>query len=196
MRELIVESPLSGYRNCHAVGVHSVVIGRDGKRLRRVFLTDKDHVLWQNDYDSGPYSVGFHGHHCDLTIESLHGRAFNEVLVPGGLLKLAAWRYESALMDSSRPGFVRLSENRSYGIVTDLITSLIYMPAWMHHTIFVPYESVAAWVVTEGEEDPSYQPITYSDADLSAWSADGMYQPLAERECLDLLSTVCQPVLR
>lgn len=179
---------MNGFRNCHAHGVHSIALGKKDGRMHRVFIAERDHNLWQNSPFSDVLSVGFHSHHCDLKIRVLAGQIGNLTLTAGASRCLAGYRYQSALRDGS-PEFLYALPPAQYGIEEQFIEAggELDLPAEAFHTVWVARDEAAAWLVEEGEEDPYYLPITLSDADLNVFDWTGMYQPLSEAECADLL---------
>lgn len=196
MRLTIDLKALSGVKHCHARGVHSVVTeaGEDG-RLRRVFVAMPEHELWRNAPGRGPMSVGYHSHARDLELTALAGFVDNWLLVPGDDLKLAGWRYRSHLRGEVG-GFDRLSPVHGYGVVCRPLVTKLWLPAWVRHTIFVSRGKSAAWLVEEGDADPHYDPVTLTDADLSHWSPEGLYEPMTADEALALLRGVAELEVR
>lgn len=180
---------MNGLRNCHARGVHSIVLDNDGGRLRRVFIAEKDHTLWRNSPDSGEaFSVGFHSHHCALAIRVLRGQIVNLSLREGRHSLLSAWRYQSAITGGV-PRFDNILPPVWYGTEGDALGQggILTLAATDFHTVWVAKNVGAVWLVEEGEEDPHYLPITLSDDDLSIFDWMGMYQPMSEAECVEML---------
>lgn len=179
---------LTGFRNCHAPGVHSIALGRRGGRLHRVFIAERDHNLWHNAPFSDALSVGFHAHHCDLKICVLAGQIGNLTLCEGASRCLTGYRYQSALRDGA-PGFSRALPAAWYGVEELFVDAggELELPAAVCHTVWVARGESAVGLVEEGDEDPHYLPITFSDVNLIAFDWTGMYAPLAEAECANLL---------
>lgn len=180
---------MTGLRNCHARGLHSVVLGEDGGRLRRLFIATPEHTLWRNTLVGLPLSIGYHAHHCDLTIKVLAGSIANFTLRPGHGRKLAAWRYQSPIRGEA-PRFVRLFGPAAYGadfVILNEASAPLHLPAAVMHTVNVTRDATAVWLIEEGEEDPHYLPLTLSDDDLSAFDWTGMYEPMDDAACAELL---------
>ena len=179
---------LTGFRNCHALGVHSIALGKREGRLHRVFIAERDHSLWHNSLFGGTLSVGFHSHHCDLKIRVLAGQIGNLTLSEGSSRRLAGYRYRSALRDES-PEFLYALPPAWYGVEEVFIDAggELELSAEVFHTVWVARGEAAVWLIEEGDEDPHYLPITLSDADLNVFDWTGMYQPLSEAECDELL---------
>ena len=183
----------SSRANCHARGLHSIVIA---PRLR-IFYAAPDHELYRN----GPgfsFSVGLHPHHCSLTLIRLMGKPRN--IVEGAFprlslrMKLLEFRYASPLRDNERGSFSATGRSRTFSLVSHPI-SHNEMDAHDLHTVFVPRGEEAAWAVVEGDEDPNYVPLTYSNDNLEDFDFDGMYQPVDEAFVRQTLARVGVPVV-
>ena len=62
-----------------------------------------------------------------------------------------------------------------------------YMDADEIHTIYVPKDEEAAWLVFEGKEDANYKPLVYSNHDLSNFNFDALYKKPTKDELRHLL---------
>lgn len=176
------------FTNCHCKGVHSLLI-RDGLRL---FYADETHELWRNRPGYSPMSVGFHGHHCDVTLMAIEGSGLSNVVLapPSGCVNtVCEFAYRSPIT-SNMPGrfmatgIKRTVSRRHYAFDSFPVQSL---SAKTLHTISLPREMSASWLVIEGAEDPSYQPLTYSDAYLETLDWSELYQPMSEETARDIL---------
>lgn len=183
---------IHGLRNCHAHGVHSIVLGEEHGRLRRVFVAEPDHSLWLNTDKrlARPLSVGFHGHHCDLRITVLCGEICNLTINRFGVAgrEMALYRYHSAIHDG-KPSFVRLLPPVGYRTESQYMhpRDQVSLPARKFHTIWAPRGCAAAWMVEEGQEDPEYVPLTLSDDDLESFDFADMYTPMGADACEEML---------
>lgn len=58
-------------KNCHVTGLHGIVFGKEGEYLRRMFVADETHVLWENSCNGSlqewwPLSLAIHPHRIDI----------------------------------------------------------------------------------------------------------------------------------
>lgn len=183
--------------NCHAIGLHSITVQENP--FVRLFVTTEDHVLWENSRaNTDRMSVGFHAHHCDITLTTVRGKPYNwlvsEVVSEDyrrwtNFLHVRKHRYRSALR-GEKPGFDLIGTTR----VTTLLFSHMSpcdpweMKANQIHTVYVPKGERAAWLVAEGKEDPAYEPLTYSPHDLSDVAMDDLYLPMGPEVAQELLN--------
>lgn len=179
---------MNGFLNCHARGVHSIVLGKKNGRLRRVFIAEKNHTLWRNTPTGDALSVGFHPHHCNLKIKVLSGQIVNLSLTSGSARSLATYRYQSAIHGGT-PEFLYVLPAAPYGIEELSIVEggELELPAEVFHTVWVAEGESAVWLIEEGEADPYYLPIALSDDDLNVFDWTGMYQPMSEAACCEML---------
>jgi hypothetical protein len=181
----------SSYMNCHARGLHSIMLLDDpGKRIR-LFVTDRSHKCWKADE-----AIGYHAHHCAITIQAVHGWLENIVVGdadgPVQLQELGRYEYTSPIVSGLTSGqFKRVGTTLFKGRKTELLrNSSVEMRASEIHTVRVPRKEIAAWLVYEGREDPNYKPITWSRTDLEHFDWTGMYRRMRELEAVALLSSV------
>lgn len=186
-------------KHCHAKNVHSIVfVNKPGQRVR-LFYAECDHDLWKNHpdlYTNESMSVGFHAHHCDLTIYALSKNVFNwnvetiEGLFDYDLFGVKKYKYESHLNGQGRFKYI---DNDA--VVTQEYTRLntkevLYLPANQLHTIYVPRGERAGWFVFEGKEDPNYDSVCYSNTDLSKFEFDDYYKPMTEQDVINAINSV------
>lgn len=176
--------------NCHAMGVDSLVLGVDP--ILRIFVARENHTLWTNMPDQ-TYSVGFHNHHCDVTLVHLTGIWSNEMLAQSGgvEISLAPYRYESIIAGKSG-AFSASGRERTWRVraFSQPVNSPIFMRAQELHTIWVPRHSVAAWMVIEGSEDLAYKSVCWSNDDLTRWEPVGLYQPMSPSRVAENLKLI------
>lgn len=186
-----------GIRNCHARNFHSVVLSwkQDGTPKIRVFFAEEGHNLWRNDLSqTSPISVAIHSHRTDVTFVHLVGEMINVRCAPAlddnsSAFKADLFKYGSKIVDGSC-SFSRLKSNQSLMWITQSLEDrgIIMMHASALHTVYVPKDQFAAWLVIEGAVDPSYDSRVYSnDPDLERFDASDMYQPMSDEECDRLL---------
>lgn len=179
----------SSFMHCHVGGLHSVVLlDQPGKRIR-LFVAAYGHQLWKNSAASEQLSLGYHRHHCDLRLVGVRGHFVNRTasLAGGGGwrcdLRLNRYEYGSRLL-GAKAGFRLLGHDTFTGQGHALISpgDCVAMRAQDIHTVYVDEGCVAAWLVFEGAEDPEYRPVTWSNDDLTTWSAGGLYEPMTEEQ--------------
>lgn len=176
-------------RNCHALGVDSLLFRDTPGAMIRAFVCRPEHELWLNCPTLVyPFSVGLHPHHCDVTLAPIYGNAFNVTHVLGfGNTMLQAYQYESEITGTGGK-FTRLGFSRGFNLQKTLIGKPIAMKAREIHTIYVPQGEGAAWYVCEGAENPNYRSITYSNANLEAETFEGMYQPMTADDVREIVN--------
>lgn len=165
--------------NCHVRGLHSLALS-DPPRMRRIFFTTPDHELL------GPDAVALHTHHCDLTLVPLvNAEAINHYRPlrqsPRGATPLPQKEYHGYLFDSAISGggsFVRTGDVRVFCLAASRLTVPVCLASYDVHTVSVESGQVAAWLVVEGAEDPTYDKKAWSPRDLSTWAPKGLYQPM------------------
>lgn len=185
---------MTGLWNCHAIGLHSIVLYQNGDMLRRMFFTTKDHELHRNWSYSNP-SIAFHPHRFDITLIPITKNATNVILdtteVPreNNGCTVAKWRYKSQLISGEGSFWKERDVSlKSMAIKHWPMNVPRYMSADVVHSVFVPKSEEAAWIVEEGRPYPDqYENIAYSNADLSSWSSDGLYQPMDEEEIFETI---------
>jgi hypothetical protein len=179
--------------NCHVRGVDSLVINA-GPPMVRLFVARANHELWKNHWDANSkFSLGLHPHHCDVTLIPIVGQIHNITFAEYAddpcvaQVKLSPWKWSSHIRGEGGK-FTRIVNTP---IPTALASSSrhtmsgpVPMAARQCHTIYVPHGKVAAWMVWEGAEDPGYESITWSNADLSQFETDELYQPMTESRLL------------
>lgn len=179
------------FKNCHAHGVYSVMLDDTPGKVRRAFVARVNHTLWKNAYPN-IFSVGYHPHHCDVTLTHSFGHVSNvspQVRMTYGDFQF--YRWESAIVKGGQGRFVLEGEEgfKVDAIYTPLQTTR-KMLASEFHTIYVPRYQQAGWFVDEGQEDKGYEPLCLSNDDLLTFDGSNMYQPVSHDEvkwCLKVL---------
>lgn len=181
----VVEKSL---KNCHTVGLYSIVLDDKDGRLMRLFLADISHDLYLNQSLSASMSVGFHSHSRDLTLVRLQGKVYNVeafAYPPNCGLSMThkcnRFLYESKIK-GNEGGFTKAGR-------VDLTVSLpklfdtLHLKAKDLHTIYMEQYEKAAWLVLEGEEDKTYEAFTYSNRPLNNLKFDSsLYMPMSYEE--------------
>lgn len=193
----------SAIKDTHCMGLNSIVlIDVDGFRLRMYHATKK-HQLWRNNSTSwdiqnpNTFSVGFHPHHSDLYITTIFGDVYNwtieeyttkEPFVP----TLNKYRYTSSITNDEGK-FSLVSKNvsvRTYAFERLAKGYVEFLPAKVLHTIYVHEGKEAAWLVLERTKDQTYDPIIYSNDDLTKFDFDAHYNKCSNEEVAAMLSFV------
>jgi hypothetical protein len=191
-RQQVIER---SYLHCHAQGLHSIMLHEDSETRVRIFITTPQHKLYWNypysTHKSG-LSLGYHAHHCDLTLCGLVGAPLNIVAKKnppaGATLLLDRFRYDS-MITGSGSGWASDGGRDLFSLDPRVLLPLTHqhMAADTIHTVWVEQGQRAAWMVVEGREDPNYAPFTWSDRDLTKDSMVGMYVRPNDAEVEELL---------
>lgn len=177
--------------DCHAKGVMSIWLGKN----MRMFVADQHHELWRNATNGSVKMVtGFHPHRCDITLIPLFGDVLNiccESMDGCHSYRdaLFACKYGSQIIEGK--GSLEVTCMVQYvpvGLKATLLRQPIEMRAKKLHTIAVPRNSPAAWIVKEGDVDPSYSPICYTNN--LEFDATDMYRPMDEQQVRDTIDFV------
>lgn len=170
--------------DCHVEGVDSIMFDdTPGKRVR-VFIANENHQLWRNHPDTpDDLSAALHPHHCELILSPIFGEIGNVIGHPyvDGAKEghtFRAWIYQSQI--STGVGvFVDGGFFKALTLCVLDLTEPLLMPASVIHTIYVPRGTSAAWFVYEGEDDPLYKPLAYSNSDLDKLDFSRLYKPMS-----------------
>jgi hypothetical protein len=177
--------------NCHCYGLDSLVL-KDAPRMVRIFVARPGHLLYRNapKHDE-PLSIAIHPHHCDITMIPIVGPIFNVSVGddPSGANRyLWPFKYKSpisgdegsfALDTETRPGVAPLCMDR--------VSAPLFLPATRPHTVYVPKNSTAAWMIWEVAENPEHDPLTWSDDRLELFDFSAHDLPMTpERLAEDL----------
>lgn len=147
---------MMSYKNCHIDGLHSIVLNNNMGKLTRFFYVDKSHTMHKN-LGTTMLSLGVHDHKYDLTLTNLFGRAINvnfsvkQVIFPNkGNVSSYTFSDGKAtqcgeVMYTSR---TRLNQEN----IECLTNSPLFIDKDSLHTVYVPKDEAAAWLVEEGDE--------------------------------------------
>lgn len=177
-KELAIKKSLM---HCHVRGLHSVVLseGVDGK-LIRMFVATQTHLM------TGADSLAFHTHHCDITLVPVVGEFTNLVLTEGSRSsknkRFKKFRFQSPLKTGSKESgsFKSLNSDAWCGVVPTTFHAegpSVTLKASEFHSVSVPPNTAAAWLVVEGEEDPERPDYVLSNERLQDWTAENFYKP-------------------
>lgn len=148
--------------NCHAVGLHSIMLHDEPGNRIRMFVTTADHMLSDAN---GNAQLAVHAHHCAVRLVPIFGTVFNLVYTdmrPG--LNYHVCDYTSGVHGQSSLKPKGLSVDFGRVKPTRLWGSGVAMGSKELHTVNVAPGERAAWFVFEGEEDPHYVSQCYSFA--------------------------------
>ncbi len=182
----------NSFLDCHATGVHSVRILEDV----RIFFATSQHSLYRN-LGHHRMSVGFHPHHCDVTLEVLKGTIYNitarEVSAEYcGLLDFYKYKYSSKITKGSMGFECQGTTKLCVEEIRQLnVGDTQKMSANQLHSVYVEAVKPASWVVYEGKEDPNYVPYCYSnDSMLEKASGSDLYGKPTFREVEELINSL------
>src|SRR5882724_2219506 len=179
--------------HCHSPNLHSIVF-RDSPQMIRLFIAQPNHKLFLNhpnlfkDYYN--QSVGFHAHHCELTLVPTRGKLSNWIIKPSvvGKLLLKEYEYRSAITQG-QIGFTYVGEKlfNSKEFKHIPVGESKYMPATDIHTVFVTKGEWASWFVLEGKENLNYDNKCLSTTDVEKEDFSRLYKPVKKNMLLKLL---------
>lgn len=185
----------NSFLNCHAKGCHSIVISQSP--TIRVFITDETHELYRNlpeHVNTDPQAVAFHPHHCDLTLAVWQGLVVNWRMSVSPFQSgryVGMYNYQCPALGCgtkfTRIGDAFLEEEGVYRMEDGDSQHLL---ATDLHTVGVFPKDIVAWFVFEGRENPLYDPIAYSNADLTQFDPAGLYVRPTEDQVKRLLQSV------
>lgn len=182
--------------NCHCFGVHSIMLLESPGKTIRLYVSMHDNGLWKNfprEVNTQYMSVGFHPHHCNLTLHCIKGVLLNWVVEESGdpsSLRYAftKYKYKSQISDGEMAfeplGMSYLKTVQERHIFQGESVS---MNASEIHTVACYSNVLSAWLVYEGTEDPNYQPFCWSNADLNNIKNDDLYKKPTEQDVEELL---------
>ena len=181
--------------NVHCKGMDSIVV-KDAPGMVRIFVARRDHELWRNDPDDKlltTWSVALHKHHCNVTLMPILGEVYNVLGTPRQVdspVSMRPYRYKSPI--GTHEGKFELLD--STWINLNLMKYLLNRPQFLRanvpHSVYVPKNTVAAWWIWEGAEDPSYLPTVWSNDDLENFSFEGYNLPMTEERLKETLNLI------
>ena len=191
LERALVESDFTGaVRNCHVVGLDSVVLydwREQGHGMLRYFYAREGNPLSKLCNSEGHFTLGVHNHRYELWLKPFLGVMQNiEFTLGGDESFLYRYRFESGL--SGKMGAV-LEEwvSARCETVRHLFPGQVrYMNPEDLHTVGVPKE--AAWIVVEGHTRPELADSSriYSPRPDLTLSSEGLYQPMSPDEAREL----------
>lgn len=186
--------------NCHTKGLHSFIFEENKGFLTRLFVTDSSHDLWKNhcglralSWDE--LSIAVHPHHVNIKVSPVYGEIWNVLLTKEKCnaypINLFKYIYNSQILNE-RGGFEKIDNEDIY--IKDYIPlsfpNYYNMKSSDLHTVFVERGKITAWIIEESLTTSSYDNITYSNADLTKWTPEGLYIKPTEQQIREILNTV------
>lgn len=185
--------------DCHANGLHSIMLSDSPQNRIRLYISMPDSELASNnpydDFVDPP--ISYHPHHCDLTLYCVYGVLMNNVIT--GLLgnhnhdrtPLTRWEYQSKI----NTGDIKFKHAGNYWMFHERLDYLtvgksVFLPAYSIHTVLTAAGQLTAWFVFEGQEDLNYEPFAYSNRDLANQDFTGLYNKPSEEDVYELLKSV------
>ncbi len=183
--------------NCHIKGLHSIMLSECPEKTIRLYIAEHGNELHLNSFNhfkNGEMSVGFHPHHCNITISVIKGNLFNFIVEESenGTLSVDKYLYNSEIT-KAKIGFSLYEKNVALSRIADFCIPFgksCYMNATEIHTVYCDPNEVTAWLVFEGKENPNYEPFTYAPINLEAADFSGLYQKPTMDVILGLLKNV------
>ena len=193
LQEIVSRSLL----NCHCMGLHSIMLLESPGKTIRLYISEPGGDMYKNSprhHDKGKgMSLAFHPHHCNLTLECVTGTIMNWEMkvVPTGRFKIDRFLYTSGITEGEM-GFKKDGEDV---LQTKKKTYLkwgqtVSMPAEAIHTVACAEDTLCAWLVYEGEENPDYIPYCWSNSNLEESTQKGLYIQPSEAQVKKLLKSV------
>lgn len=170
-------------KNCHLKGMHSIMFDESWRKIR-MFYTSEDHELHHNfpeNYKQAWLSVGFHPHHCNISLAPIVWKIQNWSIKenPKWNIELDMYRFQSHI--HSGKGWFKLLEKNVKLQTTQVLDihswDSLFMPAQEMHTVSVKQWEKVAWFVFEWEENPQHNERCYSNKNLTDWSTKWLYTP-------------------
>lgn len=171
----------SGLRNCHHVGLHSVVMEeRPNGSLSRIFFTTDESTMDRPFRPDGHLTVGAHNHDKGVRFTLLAGRAWHLWVDTDRIDAISpVWfRYPfNSAIDSGKFGIGE--QRRLHVSVTVGNLDNTYMSTSQTHTVLATPRT--AWHCDEGPKEPKQKYIWSPRGDLEL-DATGLYQPMSAAE--------------
>lgn len=191
--------------NCHCRGVHSIMLLDAPEKRIRLYVAKGENEMYRNMYHlvtSGriisrlhprnDMSVGFHAHHCNITLYCIKGELHNwivkEVPIECKGFDIVKWAYQSYITKGEMV-FKKIGDSRLETVEYKIVKQggEIVLDAKQIHTVACHPFEVTAWLVFEGKEDPDYESYIWTTSNLNNMNTDGMYIKPTKTQVLELL---------
>lgn len=146
------ETLLMSKMNCHAMGVHSIVLDKTGGRLTRLFCATAVHGLWWNAMSTN-FEVGVHDHVYHLELSHVSGNVIHMKYVESSLEGARLKKYIFTSKGCNETPHIEPAGSRLL-----FLSSLQPLRRCEHlgcnelHTIYCDIGKCASWVVEEGDK--------------------------------------------
>jgi hypothetical protein len=179
--------------DCHCRGVHSIMLLDAPEKRIRMYISVEGSDMYKNmyqnfstDFKSPKYtprqdmSVGFHTHHCNLTLECVMGEFHNWIVKEISLdekgFDTQKWEYQSYITKGEM-GFNKISDARLDTVDYKIVKKgeVISLNSKEIHTVACQPFGTTAWLVYEGKEDPDYKSYIWSTNDLNSIDSTKLY---------------------
>lgn len=168
-------------KNCHCKGLHSIMLLESPGKTIRLYVAATGNELYKNSPDSKEeMSIGFHPHHCNLTLRVLAGELGNWIVEEkeDGDMVMKKYLYKSKIQfDDFEFSLIDNSARlQTKSIVRIPSGSSVQLNASEIHTVFSNSKTLTAWLVYEGKEDKRYTPFCWSNSDLTNVTDNSLYE--------------------
>lgn len=186
-----LRADLRGLKNCHVQGLFSIMLHDEPGNRMRLFYASTDHKLYTHPEDADA-ALAAHPHHCDITLVHLFGIVLHTVyrFVEHADGPASKCNYQSAITGDS--GSLQATGEIGYLLPQSQnqlnLEGHVFSPAKDVHGIYVPRNREAAWLVMEGTEDPTYEPVCYTANPY--FDPQGMYVQMDRSQCSAVLGRV------
>lgn len=182
--------------DCHCKGLHSIMLLESPGKTIRLYIAEEGHEMYKNYPErvrmGSPMTIGFHPHHCDLTLHCIAGHFLNWRVCESKFgFEIDKYEYHSKIKEGET-NFKYLDRCYVYTASETAVHSnnSLFLPANYIHTVACPEGMFCAWLVYEGKEDPNYKSYCYSNADMSKDNFKGLYNKPIEEQ-IELLLKRC-----
>lgn len=184
--------------DCHCKGLHSIMLLEKPEQTIRLYIADIGNELYKNflyPTENGRIgmSIGFHPHHCDLTLACLKGKLYNWVMEEseprGGFgFFLNKYLYNSKITKGETK-FEPLGESVLQTVEWKWIREGegVSMKANEIHTVACYPDEITTWMVHEGKEDENYIPYCWSNVEVDKQDLSNLYRKPTYDEVKSLL---------
>lgn len=190
--------------NCHAIGLHSIMLLDSPGKTIRLFIAVEGNELYrngkENTYTDRPMSVGFHSHHCNLTLYCIKGQFINWVVEKhdgtdpvnwSDLVQTEAYEYKS-LIKQGELQFIHKHKQTLKTVYMQQIEAgnSVHLKANELHTVICKKDQISAWFVFEGKEDPNYDSTLYTNTNPNEQDNTQLYHTMGKNDLFHLLKLV------
>lgn len=153
--------------NCHAKGLHSIVLNQaENGALIRVFVAEENHNLYLN-VPGEMMSIGFHNHSRHLALVNLLGNAKNIIAKPctsaDAQMDLDEYSFKSKIKTGAEINIIEKTGIRiPVRFEEQNLTSKVLLLGAELHTIYVPEGEKAVWLIVEGNPLQNYTGNMYT----------------------------------